>query len=68
MMPGNTLQKTPREYFRDHFYVCYWFETVGPTKLMEEVGRDNILFETDTLNDMGLVGTTGNLTAAINHW
>ena len=47
MMPGNTLRKTPHEYFRDHFYVCYWFETLGPTKLMEEIGTDNILFETD---------------------
>ena len=26
---------------------CFWFEKVGPSKLVEEIGEDNILFETD---------------------
>ena len=41
------LQRRPREYFRDHFYVSWWFEDFGPTKAIAEVGVKNVLFETD---------------------
>ncbi|HJY84374.1 MAG TPA: amidohydrolase family protein [Candidatus Binatia bacterium] len=41
------LKRRPREYFRDHFYVSWWFEDFGPTKAIEEVGVKNVLFETD---------------------
>jgi predicted TIM-barrel fold metal-dependent hydrolase len=37
----------PSEYFRRQVYACYWFETVAPTKLLGDIGVDNILFETD---------------------
>jgi len=49
MMPGQSrrLQRRPWEYFRDHFWVTYWFETIGPRKLLETVGVDKVLFETD---------------------
>jgi len=41
------LQKKPSEYFRDHFWGCFWFEKVAPTHLIDVIGEDNVLFETD---------------------
>ena len=38
---------TDLELFRRQVYVCFWFEQLGPTKLLEDVGVDNVLFETD---------------------
>ncbi|MEO8695952.1 MAG: amidohydrolase family protein [Acidimicrobiales bacterium] len=40
-------QRRPTEYFRDHIYVMFWFENSGPQKLIEEIGVNNILVETD---------------------
>jgi predicted TIM-barrel fold metal-dependent hydrolase len=40
-------KRRPWEYFRDHFWVTYWFETVGPKQLLETIGVDKVLFETD---------------------
>ncbi len=40
-------QRRPTEYFRDHIYVSFWFEKVGPTKLIGDVGVNNVLVETD---------------------
>jgi len=37
----------PTEYFREHMYVMYWFEKVGVQKLVEDIGLNNILVETD---------------------
>ena len=43
------LTRKPIEYFRDHWYATYWFEkNQGKLPaLVEAVGADNILFETD---------------------
>ena len=45
------LQKRPSDYFRDNWYATWWFETGGPAgdlqHLVDLVGEDNILFETD---------------------
>ena len=41
------LQKKPSEYFRDHVWGCFWFERVAPTQLIDVIGEDNVLFETD---------------------
>jgi len=41
------LQRRPWEYFRDHFWVTYWFEKTGPQLLLERLGVDKVLFETD---------------------
>jgi uncharacterized protein len=40
-------QRRPTEYFRDHIYVSFWFEKVGPSKLIEDIGVSNVLVETD---------------------
>jgi len=49
MLPSKTdlLHKRPWDYFRDHFWVTYWFESIGPKTLMETLGVDKVLFETD---------------------
>jgi predicted TIM-barrel fold metal-dependent hydrolase len=49
MLPAKSkiLQRRPWQYFKDHFWVTYWFETVGPKLLLETVGFDKVLFETD---------------------
>jgi len=39
--------RRPTEYFRDHIYVSFWFERSGPAKLIEEIGVNNVLIETD---------------------
>jgi predicted TIM-barrel fold metal-dependent hydrolase len=40
-------KRRPTDYFRDHLYVMWWFEKSGPAKLIEDVGVNNVLVETD---------------------
>jgi predicted TIM-barrel fold metal-dependent hydrolase len=40
-------KRRPTEYFRDHLFVMFWFEEVGPSKLIEDIGVKNVLIETD---------------------
>ncbi|MFF0499772.1 amidohydrolase family protein [Nocardia aobensis] len=40
-------QRRPTEYFRDHLYVMFWFESSAPQKLVDDIGVNNILVETD---------------------
>jgi len=43
-----TLQKKrPTEYFREHFVAMFWFERAAPIKLIEDIGINNVLVETD---------------------
>ena len=37
----------PSEYFARQFYGCYIFEEYAPQKLLDKIGVDNVLFETD---------------------
>jgi predicted TIM-barrel fold metal-dependent hydrolase len=43
------LSKMPSEYFKDHWYATFWFEkNQGDVQgLLDKVGEDNVLFETD---------------------
>jgi predicted TIM-barrel fold metal-dependent hydrolase len=41
------LPMPPSEYFKRQVYGCFWFEKTAPKKLIEAVGEDNVLFETD---------------------
>jgi predicted TIM-barrel fold metal-dependent hydrolase len=41
------LPMPPSEYFKRQVYGCFWFEKVATKSLVEAVGEDNILFETD---------------------
>lgn len=49
MLPSKKglLNKRPWEYFRDHFWVTFWFETIAPKLLLETIGVDKVMFETD---------------------
>lgn len=40
------LQRRPREYF-EQFWVSYWFESYAPKHMIEEIGVNRIMFETD---------------------
>ena len=37
----------PTEKFRQAFYACFWFEENGPTRMIDRIGEDRVLFETD---------------------
>jgi predicted TIM-barrel fold metal-dependent hydrolase len=39
--------RRPTEYFRDHLFVMFWFEKTAPLKLIEDIGVENVLVETD---------------------
>jgi predicted TIM-barrel fold metal-dependent hydrolase len=39
--------KRPTENFREHLFVMFWFEQSAPQKLIEDVGVNNVLVETD---------------------
>ena len=41
------LDRLPSEYFATNIYACYWFEQIAPRRLIDKVGADRILFETD---------------------
>ncbi len=41
------FEMMPSDYFRRQVYVCYWFEQFAPQELLEKIGVDNVLFETD---------------------
>jgi predicted TIM-barrel fold metal-dependent hydrolase len=41
------LKMRPKEYFRKHFWVTFWFESYAPKHMLEEIGVDRVLFETD---------------------
>ena len=40
-------QRRPTEYFREHIAVTFWFEKVGPKRVVHDVGVNNVLIETD---------------------
>jgi predicted TIM-barrel fold metal-dependent hydrolase len=37
----------PSEYFRRQIYGCFWFERDSALHAIEQLGADNILYETD---------------------
>ncbi len=41
------LTMKPSDYFRRQVYGCFWFEHAAPTRLIDVIGEDNVLFETD---------------------
>ncbi len=50
------LDMLPSEYFARNIYACYWFEQVAPRRLIDKVGLDRILFETDFPHPTSLYG------------
>jgi predicted TIM-barrel fold metal-dependent hydrolase len=43
----NRLTMLPSEYFRRQFYGCFWFESVALTHMLDVLGVNNVMFETD---------------------
>jgi predicted TIM-barrel fold metal-dependent hydrolase len=41
------LKMRPKEYFKRHFWVTFWFETYAPKHMLDAIGVDRLLFETD---------------------
>jgi predicted TIM-barrel fold metal-dependent hydrolase len=37
----------PSEYFHRQVHACFWFERSAPERLIDVIGEDNVLFETD---------------------
>ncbi|MBV1905000.1 MAG: amidohydrolase [Pseudomonadales bacterium] len=50
------LTMLPSEYFARNVYACYWFEKTAPRRLLDKVGVDKILFETDFPHPTSLYG------------
>ena len=46
----------PSEYFHRQVYGCYFFEELAPRELLDTIGEDNILFETDYPHPVCLYG------------
>jgi predicted TIM-barrel fold metal-dependent hydrolase len=46
----------PSEYFARNVYACYWFEQTAPRRLIDKIGVDNVLFETDFPHPTSLFG------------
>ncbi|MBW8783426.1 MAG: amidohydrolase [Novosphingobium sp.] len=41
------LKLRPKEYFKRHFWVSFWFEDYAPKHMLEQIGFDRVMFETD---------------------
>jgi predicted TIM-barrel fold metal-dependent hydrolase len=44
---GDILSMKPSEYFKRQVYVCYWFEQASMRGVLDQIGADRVLFETD---------------------
>jgi predicted TIM-barrel fold metal-dependent hydrolase len=71
MMPneGKALQRRPREYFNDHFFTSFWFEEHGPRlPVLEAVGVNNVMLETDYPHPTCLYPHHEHVAAIVNEW
>ncbi|MFM6932153.1 MAG: amidohydrolase family protein [Novosphingobium sp.] len=41
------MKLSSKEYFQKHFWVSFWFEDFAPKHMLDAIGADKILFETD---------------------
>ena len=41
------LKLRSKEYFKRNFWVSFWFEDYAPRHMLDAIGADNIMFETD---------------------
>jgi predicted TIM-barrel fold metal-dependent hydrolase len=49
-------EEKPSHYFRQQVYACYFFEELAPRHQIDQIGADNILFETDYPHPICLYG------------
>jgi uncharacterized protein len=50
------FDRLPSEYFARNVYACYWFEQTAPRRLIDKIGVENVLFETDFPHPTSLYG------------
>jgi len=50
------FRQKPSEYFARQVYSCFWFEEHAPQRLLDLIGEDNVLFETDYPHPVCLYG------------
>lgn len=50
------FEMLPSQYFARNVYACYWFEQTAPRRLIDKIGVDNVLFETDFPHPTSLYG------------
>jgi uncharacterized protein len=50
------FDRLPSEYFARNVYACYWFEQIAPRRLIDKIGAERILFETDFPHPTSLYG------------
>jgi predicted TIM-barrel fold metal-dependent hydrolase len=50
------FEMLPSEYFARQVYGCYFFEEIAPQRLLDKIGVDNVLFETDYPHPVCLYG------------
>jgi uncharacterized protein len=50
------LDLLPSEYFARNVYACCSFEQTAPRRLIDEIGADNVMFETDFPHPTSLYG------------
>jgi len=50
------FEKKPSEYLREQIWACTFFEEYGPQRLVDVIGADRIMFETDYPHPVCLFG------------
>jgi predicted TIM-barrel fold metal-dependent hydrolase len=62
------LKRRPKEYFRQ-FWVSYWFEDHAPKHMLEAIGVDRVMFETDYPHPTSLYpGVQDKLADTLGHY
>jgi predicted TIM-barrel fold metal-dependent hydrolase len=57
------LPRDPAEYFHRQIYMTFWFEQLASHRLLDVIGSDNLLFETDFPHPTCLYPTVDHLTS-----
>ncbi|MFT4026501.1 MAG: amidohydrolase family protein [Novosphingobium sp.] len=62
------LKKRPKEYFAKNFWVSFWFEQYAPEHMLDEIGIDRVMFETDFPHPTSLYpGVQEKLVESVGH-
>jgi uncharacterized protein len=65
----NGLKRRPKEYFAKNFWVSFWFEEYAPKHMLEEIGFDRVMFETDFPHPTSLYpGAQEKIAETIGHY
>jgi predicted TIM-barrel fold metal-dependent hydrolase len=68
-MENRKLQMRPTEYFKQHFWVSFWFEDYAPKHMLEKIGFDRVMFETDYPHPTSLYpGVQDKLVEVLGHY